>query len=623
MKLALALAAIVLTLIAVALLLPFVVDLNRYQDHYRPLIERALNRTIRIEDIRLMLWPKLGARVSGLTVLDDPAFSRDPFASLTALEVGVKLTPLLSGRIEVEEITLRDPVVTVVKAKTGALNVSTIGPQEPTSPMQTPGQAGASPLHALALFAVDKVQVTGGTLTFRDLSAAEPTEYSVHSLDVQLKDVHLGETPIVHAAATVQPLALPVQLDGTFGPLTQEVELERFEFRLALGEAILSVEGSLVGSLLHAAVSAPLIDMATLPVPPVSGKPVRITDFRATVEAPYPPKQGIPPLELMDVRHLDCTVQLGQSTLRATGTLSRGRGTLAVASASISTADVPASVPLTRPVTVTDVSMNATLQGHEVEIPNLSFRIFGGTVKMNGGLVLDSTSPPFTGAMRLQGVQLGPALQTIGTGGIAVSGTAAADLVMMGRGWSMPELTRSIQASGHVGIKDAKVEGVNFLREALGLLNAMGARADIARATAFSTIETDVVVDHGIATLQRFSMSSHDFQVIGSGTAGLIDQRLNLKADLRLSPALSQQVVAQAPAARLATTGGRLSLPLLIGGTVQAPSYGLDTKVFGAKVQEQVQQRVEQAIGDFLQGKTHPQDLERQGKDLLKQFLGR
>ena len=35
--------------------------------------------------------------------------------------------PLLSGKVEVEEITLRDPVITVIKNKNGVLNVSTIG----------------------------------------------------------------------------------------------------------------------------------------------------------------------------------------------------------------------------------------------------------------------------------------------------------------------------------------------------------------------------------------------------------------------------------------------------------------------------------------------------------------
>ncbi|MEK6532765.1 MAG: AsmA family protein, partial [Nitrospirota bacterium] len=68
-------------LVGVILALPFLIDLNRYQDRYKPLIEEALNRKVQLQDIRLTIWPRLGARVGGVTILDDPAFSAGPFAS--------------------------------------------------------------------------------------------------------------------------------------------------------------------------------------------------------------------------------------------------------------------------------------------------------------------------------------------------------------------------------------------------------------------------------------------------------------------------------------------------------------------------------------------------------------
>ncbi len=58
--------------------LPFLVDLASYQDHYKPLIEEALNRKIQLQGIRLTIWPRIGARVVGFTVMDDPSFSATP-----------------------------------------------------------------------------------------------------------------------------------------------------------------------------------------------------------------------------------------------------------------------------------------------------------------------------------------------------------------------------------------------------------------------------------------------------------------------------------------------------------------------------------------------------------------
>jgi AsmA protein len=98
---------------------------------------------------------------------------------------------------------------------------------------------------------------------------------------------------------------------------------------------------------------------------------------------------------------------------------------------------------------------------------------------------------------------------------------------------------------------------------------------------------------------------------------------LNLTVNLHLSQDLSQKIAGTSPIAKLAIKDGRLVLPLLITGTAQAPSYGLDMKVMTGKVQEQVQKRVEEAVGGLLKGTTKPQDLKQQGQDMLKDLLGR
>ena len=60
-----------------------------------------------------------------------------------------------------------------------------------------------------------------------------------------------------------------------------------------------------------------------------------------------------------------------------------------------------------------------------------------------------------------------------------------------------------------------------------------------------------------------------------------------------------------------------------IGGTLDAPSYGLDMKGLTGKVQEQIKQKAEEAIGGLLKGTTKPKDLEQEGKQLLKGLFGR
>ena len=118
---------------------------------------------------------------------------------------------------------------------------------------------------------------------------------------------------------------------------------------------------------------------------------------------------------------------------------------------------------------------------------------------------------------------------------------------------------------------------MNLLQEAVSILKVAGISLDNAKTTAFSTIETDLAIKQGVINVQRLLMDSHDFQATGGGTIGF-DQTLNLTVNLNLSQDISQKVASSSPVAKLAMKDGRLLLPLVITGTAQAPSYGLDMK---------------------------------------------
>jgi AsmA protein len=549
MKIVIGLLAVLVTVVGAILALPFLIDLNKYQDQYKPLIEDALNRKVQLQDIRLTIWPRIGARVAGFTALDDQAFGSSPFTSLTSLDVGVKLVPLLSGRVEVEDIMLRDPIVTVIKNKNGILNVSTIGrtgAELPNAPSRAPIPSTEGPLKILALLAVDRVSIVGGTLTYRDLSAAEPVEYVLKDLQLLLKSVHLGQSPNLHLTTLVQPLNLPVILDGTFGPLKETTDIDAINLQLSLGKTVFTITGSTAGR-----------------------------DAKVNIH-----------------------------------------------STAINTAHLPITLPLKKPVELKDVEIAAAVKGQDAHLTDVSFQLFDGQVKAQGGLTSGSDSPPFTGKVTIQGLQLGPALDALAGPSVSISGTAGADLALQGRGFSMQDLTKSLEGTSHIAVKDGRVEGVNLLQEAFSLLKVAGISLDDPKAMVFSTIETDLAIKEGMINVQRILMDSHDFQATGNGAVGF-DQTLNLKVMLNLSQALSQKIADSSPAARFALIEGRLNVPLVITGTVQAPSYGLDSKALTARVQEQVKEQVKEAIGDLLKGSTQPGDLKQKGRNLLKGLLGR
>lgn len=549
MKIAIGLLVLVVLLVGGVLSLPFLIDLNTYQDQYKPHIEDALNRKVQLQDIRLTIWPRIGARVAGFTVLDDPAFGSDPFASLSSLDVGVKLMPLLSGKVEVEEITLHNPVITVIKNKNGVLNASTIGRKGlavPEKPSRAPIPSTEGPLKILALLAVDRVSIDGGKLTYRDLSPAKPTEYALQDMELLLRNVRLGQTPNVHFGSLVQPFNMPVKLDGTFGPLRETMDIDAINVQLAVGKTDFTITGNAAGNDADINITSPVINTANLPV----------------------------------------------------------------------------ALPLKNPVDVKNLQIAAEVRGQEAKLNSLSFQLFDGQVKGQGKMIAGSEVPPFKGAVTIQGLQLGPMLNAVAETPISVSGTVGADLSLQGKGFSMPDLTKALEGTGHLAVKDGRIEGVNILQQVASALKVGGISLDDAKATAFSTIETDLAVKQGIINVQRLLMDSHDFQATGGGTIGF-DQMLNLAVNLNLSQDVSQKLAAASPVVKIALKDGRLSLPFTITGRAPSPSYGVDLKGMGGKAQEQMMKKVDDAVDGLLKGTKKPEDLKKEGEELLKGLFGR
>lgn len=271
MKVLAILGALLGLLILLGLLLPFLLDLGPYQDRYLPVLERALNREVSIQGVRLTIFPRLGARVSGLVVMDDPAFSPDPFVSLAAVDVGVKIRPLLQQRLEISEVTLREPSIHVIRNSHGTLNLSTLGrgtvEQRPsgegTAEAATTEPAG--PLQLLGLLAVDRFSVSRGAVSYRDLSGATPKEFAARDLDLLLSSVRLGENLRLTARAVLAPFDLPVALTGSAGPLNESLDLEAFELTVRVADMPAKVRGSLLSGTITLGVTAERIQTARLP----------------------------------------------------------------------------------------------------------------------------------------------------------------------------------------------------------------------------------------------------------------------------------------------------------------------------------------------------------------------
>src|SRR5260221_1382467 len=114
-------------ILLIALLLPFLINV----DSFRPTIEQklssALGRTVHIGKLQASLFSG-GAEASEISISDDPAFGSAPFLQASSLQIGLQWMPLIFSRqFKVTGLTARNPEILLLKNNEGRWNFSTLG----------------------------------------------------------------------------------------------------------------------------------------------------------------------------------------------------------------------------------------------------------------------------------------------------------------------------------------------------------------------------------------------------------------------------------------------------------------------------------------------------------------
>ncbi len=208
-------ALVVLVGIALAAV-PYLVDTPRVQALIASNASQALGRPVRFASFSLAVLPLPAVELHGLEVAEDPHFGKDPFLKLDTGRVRLKLGPLLTGRVELGEFTLKKPVITVIQQPDGRMNIATLGAHEPRGQSTTPrggassgGGGGAGALLGTA------VTIDDGVVTYVvQRASGPPARYRIEGLDLKLQGS--GSAVTFKGDGNVKPGDLSVKVsDGT------------------------------------------------------------------------------------------------------------------------------------------------------------------------------------------------------------------------------------------------------------------------------------------------------------------------------------------------------------------------------------------------------------------------
>lgn len=205
-KLVLAILALVIVLGAVILVGPSFVDWNSYKSEITTAVEEQTGRKLEIDgDIGFQVLPAPRLSVQQLRLANAEGGTGDTFVSVGALQIHVALAPLLSGKIKVASVTLRDPVIRLEKFADGNNNwtFATGTDSAPKADAGTAGSGGAD-----LDFTLDGAEIVNGQVSFID--HASGAEHTVTGLDATLSAESLDGPFKLKAGFSYQGLPLSI-----------------------------------------------------------------------------------------------------------------------------------------------------------------------------------------------------------------------------------------------------------------------------------------------------------------------------------------------------------------------------------------------------------------------------
>jgi uncharacterized protein involved in outer membrane biogenesis len=201
-------------------------NLNRILGSQRPRIQaelsRALGREVSLGALAVSFRDGLAVQVSELSIAEDPALGKGlpPFVSAGEVLARVNLLPAIFGDLQVAQVRLVKPSVSVIQTARG-LSIDTLGGGDAAKPASSEpaGPKGDSGDSSIAL-AIANVSIEDGSIRYVDRTAKPVATYQVDQLDFAAENLSLVEPAAFELeAALLGSKSVNAWLEGEVGPI--------------------------------------------------------------------------------------------------------------------------------------------------------------------------------------------------------------------------------------------------------------------------------------------------------------------------------------------------------------------------------------------------------------------
>ena len=203
--LGLALGGIVVLAVLAALLLPTIVNLDRYRAVLASRVSKAVGREVTLGSLRVDLWRGIGAEARGIQIAQAPGFGSEPFLTADALRVRVQLLPLLRGQVKVSTAVLEHPRIRLLHARDGAWSVDDLMKAHPPPPPPKPPAEAVRPERGPLMggLLLNQVAVNNGEVTLLDQARSPGLMLTLTDLNLTVRQASVSDPLEVRSRARI------------------------------------------------------------------------------------------------------------------------------------------------------------------------------------------------------------------------------------------------------------------------------------------------------------------------------------------------------------------------------------------------------------------------------------
>jgi AsmA protein len=644
--LGLALGGIIVLLVLAALLLPALVNLDRYRGVLASRVSKALGREVTLGSLQVDLWGGLGAEAKGIQIAQAPGSGSEPFVSADALRVRVQFLPLLQGQVKVSAAVLDRPRIRLLHTRDGRWSVDDLIKAQATPPPgKSPAEAprpGKAPLLGGLLLnevavkngeitLVDQARSPGFTLILTDLdltvrqgnpsaplevrsqariggigsgrlestgkiSLAEP-DSPVLDMTVTLRDVDVGPWQVLFLTGGGTKLS---------GPLSMEAKVSGAIPRAAfVGNVNLKPVTIQIGDMFRKAAGE---DASVSLEGRREDQGMNLPKFSILLkDAKVDGSLRIPDLNVPRVTFAVTSAKVDLDNLLAKPPAKSAW--LAPAIAQAATAPRPVveartggpNLAAQGRVNIGDLkyqgfSFNAfqadlRYQDGVLQLPDVQANLANGKIRANGEVDLRPKLPRIALTSTLDRLATEPLVKALALGSWTLQSTLTLDGKMGFTGLSRPEILGSATGDGSVLLKDGRVNGykpLDRLSEVIGpFLMSQGTPV---RLNEFQQLTGHYTLDKGMLRTKDLTLTKDEGTVTAVGALGLVDSSLNFDVVAKL---------------------GRNTIEAKVTGTTSQP---IVAPKLGRLQQQKIENEIEKAV---------PGEQGKNLKDLFKGLFGK